>query len=297
MLGQRTLRETAILSFLAVVLACPSSAIAGRAAIRPDSQAVVGSEPIAAASEAINPNAVALIDDVEELLQPGRARGAYDRLVKLGAQAVPTIGRMMRGDNLRLVRAAMDLSERLGNEARQTTKDLAEAVADEKLGALRARAARILGGIGSKASEALPQLMSALNAPNRKVREAVAQAILDISTQSGRWGPELKQLLSARGRWREQAVTLLVNYGPLLHPALPFIARLVEQKPASAAEAATALIPAVLPALGRSSQAVGLLLNLAGVTEAPIGADDEALDEATVAADDAASFEDITAAE
>ncbi|HOY67933.1 MAG TPA: hypothetical protein PLP29_13680 [Candidatus Ozemobacteraceae bacterium] len=294
---RRGRRETALALIPAVFLAFASPVAGGKPAIRPDTVAVGGTDAQAVSSDTVNPDAIALIDEAEELLQPGKARGAFDRLTSLGAQAVPTIGRLMRGQNLRLVRAAMDLSERLGSEAREATQDLAAAVANEKLGALRGRAARILGGIGGKASGALPQLMGALNAPSRKVREAIAQAILDISSQSERWTPELKQLLSARGRWREQAVTVLVKYGPLLHPALPVIARLVEQKPSGAAEAATLLLPSVLPTLGRSSQAIGVLLNLAGVAEPEISADDEALDGATVAADDAASFEDIAAAE
>jgi len=281
---------------LASFLFAGSACQAKKSRINPNSEAV-SDGTIATGSRQINPDEVALIDDVENLLKPGEARSAYARLSKLGIGAIPAIRQMMKRQNLRLVRAALDLSEQIGSEAREARLDLAAVVSNPKLGALRTRAARILGNLGDKAGDALPQLMSAMNDPSRKVRDAVARALLDISSYGNQWGPALKQLLSAKGPWREQAVGLLVQYGPLLHPALPVIAKLIEQKPSNAGEAAALVLPQLIPGLGKFTQSADLLMTLTRSGEGEIGADDEALDEATVLADEASSFEDIAASE
>jgi len=281
---------------LVSVLFAGSACQAKKGRINPNTEAVSDGS-VATGPEQINPDEVALIDDVENLLKPREAHNAYARLSKLGSGAVPAIRQMMKRQNLRLVRAALDLSEQIGSEAREAQLDLAAVVSNPKLGALRARAARILGNLGETAAGALPQLMSAMDDPSRKVRDAVARALLDIASKGNQWGPALKQLLSAKGPWREQAVDLLVQYGPLLHPALPILAKLIEQKPSNAGETAALLLPQLIPGLGRFTQSADLLMSLARGGETEIGADDEALDEATVQADEAATFEDIAASE
>lgn len=287
-------------SFLISLMVPAAVFIAGSASaakphgIRPHAEAVFdGSQ--ATVSEPIGPDAIALIDDMDDLLTPEKAHGTFERLSRLGSMAVPSIRQMMKRQNLRLVRAGLDLSERIGAEARDARHDLADVVSDKKFGALRVRAARILGGLGDKASDALPQLMKTLDDPSAKVRDAVARALLDIASRGTRLSPALKELLGTRGRWREQAINLLVMYGPLLHPALPVLAKLVAQKPTNAGEATISLIPQLIPALGNVSKAAGILMSMAGRNDGEIGANDEALEEATMRADEAASFEDIGA--
>ncbi len=262
----------------------------------PNAVAVTGNVT-ATATDLPNPDAVALVEDVDRLLEPEKARGAFERLSRLGTRAVPVIREMMRRQNLRLVRAGLDLSERLGNEAREARSDLAAVVSDRKLGALRVRAARILGTLGGKATDALPQLAKSLGDPSARIREAVARAYLDIASQGDRWTPAVRQLLGAKGEWREQAVSMLVTYGPLIHPALPALAKLAENKPANAGEAAVILAPQLIPGLSGLAKAAGVFMGTQENSRNEIRADDEALDAATRKADEAASFEDIAASD
>lgn len=288
--------------FFAVALAatclflCTEPVHAQRRGPDPHAEAIADGAP-ATATDQLNPDAVALVEDLDNLLKPEKARGTFERLSRLGARAVPEIRQMMQRQNLRLVRAGLDLSERLGNGARDARHDLAAVVSDRKLGALRVRAARILGNLGSKASDALPQLAKSLGDPSARIRDAVARAYLDIASQGDRWTPAIKQLLGAKGRWREQAVSLLVTYGPLIHPALPVLAKLAEKKPANAGEAAAILVPQLLPGLSDLAKVAGVLANVRDGFQEEIAPDDAALDAATMKADEAASFEDIIASE
>ncbi|HOT26771.1 MAG TPA: HEAT repeat domain-containing protein [Candidatus Ozemobacteraceae bacterium] len=289
-------RLSAAIGCIALLFLCAPSLQAERRG--PDPNAVAVAESVAATgTDQLNPDAVALVEDVESLLEPEKARGTFDRLSRLGAGAVPAIREMMRRQNLRLVRAGLDLSERLGNGARDARADLAAVVSDRKLGALRVRAARILGTLGDKAADALPQLAKSLGDPSERVREAVARAYLDIASQSDRWTPAVRQLLGSKGRWREQAVSLLVTYGPLIHPALPALAKLAEKKPATAGEAAVILVPQLVPGLSGLAKAAGVFMSTPEGAHEKIGANDAARDAAARQADEAASFEDVAASD
>ncbi len=293
------LNRRIVVAMLAVafVLLCGLSSRAQRRGPDPNAVAVTAEGVPATATDRLNPDAVALVQDVDDLLEPGKARGTFERLSRLGAGAVPAIREMMRRQNLRLVRAGLDLTERLGNGAREARSDLAAIVSDRKLGALRVRAARILGTLGGKATDALPQLVKSLGDPSTRIREAVARAYLDIASQGDRWTPAIRQLLGTKGRWREQAVSLIVTYGPLIHPALPTLANLVERQPASAGEAAVFLVPQLVPGLSGLAKAAGVFMGAQEDARREIRADDEAFDAATRQADEAASFEDIAASD
>lgn len=280
---------------VASILFCDISVHAQGRGPDPNAEAVAANAQ-ATGSEQLNPDAVALIEDIDSLLEPEKARGTFDRLSRLGSRAVPVIRQMMRRQNLRLVRAGLDLSERLGNGARDARSDIAAIVSDRKLGALRVRAARILGGLGEKATDALPQLARSLGDPSARIREAVARAYLDIASQGDRWTPTIRHLLGTDGKWREQAVNLLVTYGPLIHPALPILATLAEKRPSNAGEAAVTLVPQLIPGLSELAKAARVITDMPAHTDEQLRSNDEAtLDAATRKADEAVSFEDIPA--
>jgi len=68
----------------------------------PNAVAVTGNVT-ATATDLPNPDAVALVEDVDRLLEPEKARGAFERLSRLGTRAVPVIREMMRLPEGRLI--------------------------------------------------------------------------------------------------------------------------------------------------------------------------------------------------
>ena len=80
-------------------------------------------------------------------------------------------------------------------------------------------------------------------------------------------------------------------------PALPALAKLAENKPANAGEAAVILAPQLIPGLSGLAKAAGVFMGTQENSRNEIRADDEALDAATRKADEAASFEDIAASD
>ncbi|MFZ2955411.1 MAG: HEAT repeat domain-containing protein [Candidatus Ozemobacteraceae bacterium] len=257
------------------------------------------------------------LDTVKGLLSKNTAKAAYDRLAAMGTNAIPDVRAMLSADNLRLVRAALDLAEKIrsssgsfdGAWAGDLGKDLMRILVNPRFGGLRVRATRLLGRFGPVVNGALPVLMNALSDPDRGLREASAEAALDVFLRG-------RQSLSNFGRSlsdpknpaRKLIITGLEQYGATLNPALPLVAAWAKKGHIDAGDVLALAIPKFLPGAGKlAGGAADLFAQLPELADMVaqdesdgIDPDAPAVEEDAAAADlaeRAASFEDIPAGE
>ncbi|RCK81040.1 MAG: hypothetical protein OZSIB_2417 [Candidatus Ozemobacter sibiricus] len=198
-------------------------------------------------------------DLVRGLLQPRGARAAFQRLQGLGREALPAVRAMLRGRNLRLVRAALDLADSLGEElgdrldqagelGQGLTQDLRAIVTDRRLGGLRRRAARLLGRVGGPLEQVLPALSAALRDPDLRLRLAAADSLLAWwARREGLW-PEIRAMLRQPGHpVRVVLAEVLGRLGPAAHPLWPLVAAWLRTGRLDPAAVVTHLLPVYLP--------------------------------------------------
>ncbi len=225
----------------------------------------------------------------------GRARSAFSKLLGMGKAAVPDIRGLLKRPNARLVRAALDLSEKLGPLARDTQDDLVGILKNPRWGSLRARAARILGGLGNQAFAAVPALIDSLKEPDLKIRQAVARALVSFIEQGKERIPGFRKFLEEkRIDWRNIAVESLVRFGPLLHPALPLVVKIVEKKSVDVSDLAISFGARLVPGI---EKLVPLGSLTASVSSEDSLANSPANDSEAEQAEEAVSFEDVPAGE
>jgi HEAT repeat protein len=240
-----------------------------------------------------------------ELLQPQQARASFQRLLNMGKDALPTVQEMLRGKNLRLVRAALDLCET--NEfVDEMAQDLFRVLRNRKLGGLRVRAARLLGKLGGPLETCIPSLVGILKDSNIQVRTAVAETLLELVSKKENLWPELwKQVRSPDSSLRKLMVTALAQGGRYAHPLLPVAVKYLQQGRVEPADLLAAVVPRFLPGaeefvkatISQGIQELALGDGIAPDAEAIDLADAEAEEGAADMADAAASFEDIPAGE
>ncbi len=198
-------------------------------------------------------------DLVRGLLQPRGARAAFQRLQGLGREALPAVRSMLRGRNLRLVRAALDLADDLGEDIGDRldqagglgaglTQDLRAIVADRRLGGLRRRAARLLGRVNAPLEQVLPALSAALRDPDLRLRLTAADSLLAWwARREGLW-PEVRAVLRQPGHpVRIVLAEILGRAGPLAHPLGPLVTTWVRTGHVEPAAVITSLLPRFLP--------------------------------------------------
>lgn len=246
---------------------------------------------------------------VNALLQAKGARQAYERLAKMGARAMPELRVLLNDKNLRLLRAGLDLAEKLQTPTGELAHDLGRVLLNPRLGSLRVRAARVLGRLGDVAKESLPALIAALGDKNGGVRLVAAEAFLDVICNGRKGLSNLgKALADKKSPLRKTLLDGIAAYGQTLHPAMPLVVAYARKGKIETGDVVGLVMPKLLPKL---------LPGLAGLfpedeplpdwalveaddEEPAIGPDSLAFDEEVAAAnkaDEALSFEDIPAGE
>lgn len=243
------------------------------------------------------------------LLKPKGAKQAYERLAKMGAKAVPELRVLLNDKNLRLLRAGLDLAEKLQTPTGELAQDLSRVLLNPRLGSLRVRAARVLGQLGDVAKDSLPALITALGDKNGGMRQVAAETVLDVILNGRKGLSNLgKSLADRKSPLRKALLEGVAAYGQTLHPALPLVVAYARKGKIETSDVVSLVMPKLLPKL---------LPGLTGLfpeeepmpewalveadEEIPaIGPDSVALEEEIAAAnkaDEALSFEDIPAGE
>jgi|GEM_PF-5707603 len=263
---------------------------------------------------AINKHDIDLASSTENIIQdlslPGKSREAFDKLTKLGHNAMPAIRRMLAsGRNLRLIRAALDLSETIGESTHEASKDIFAILRNRRLGALRIRAAKIIGGWGQCALPAIPVLFDCLKDPNKKFRTAIAESLLQIAEKSDAFLPEIKKMLFTKdSSVRNLLLEGLSKYGSTLHPVMPIVVAWLQGKQLKPVDLAENILPRLVPGVAALLPAFHVIISdpesETALADTPAVTDDEetdpdapAVENETELANEAASFEDIPVSE
>ncbi len=179
-----------------------------------------------------------------DLLSPRRAQQAFQELAARGKAAVPTLQSMLSGRNMRLIRAALDLSAKLDDPTDDLLRELTRIASVKRFGKLRLRAMRVLGAYGRSAGKALPTLTRLLLDANAEMRLAAAESIVDLFAGGAPKLPDvLKQLKDPRSPLRRTAVQLLQTAAPLAHPAAPLLYEYLETGSVRPTRALSLLLP------------------------------------------------------
>lgn len=179
-----------------------------------------------------------------DLLSPRRAQQAFQELAARGKAAVPTIRSMLSGRNMRLIRAALDLSAKLDDPTDDLLHELSRIASAKQFGKLRLRAMRVLGAYGHAAGKALPTLTRLLLDANAEMRLAAAETIVDLFAGGSPKMPDvIKQLKDPKSPIRRAAVQLLQTAAPLAHPAAPLLYEYLETGSVRPTRALSLLLP------------------------------------------------------
>ncbi|MBF0410582.1 MAG: HEAT repeat domain-containing protein [Candidatus Riflebacteria bacterium] len=271
-----------------------ASAEAATSAIDDVSDHFADSEAIEEIEKKARKKKASILKSVKELLNPEKAKKAFDQYYSMGLEKLPAVTEMLKNKNLRLIRAGLDLSATLQEPSENLLKEMVRILVNKKFGNLRLKAAQMLGSWGKLKGDALPALLSVLGDSSSNLRSIAAEALVECYSKDLKSISGLKKMLSDKNSpLRKTAVAALQNYGTALHPALPLLIAFSEKKKLDAQDILPILLPKVISALAFKNQKTFSLLQ-----EDEIGPDDEAIDDAIKAADSAAaadSFENIPA--
>ncbi|MBF0501101.1 MAG: HEAT repeat domain-containing protein [Candidatus Riflebacteria bacterium] len=219
-------------------------------------------------------HAASLNDTVKGLLSKKTAAYAYNKLASMGLKAVPGLQAMLSADNLRLIRAALDLAEKFsisdidGSTIRGLGQNIIRIIVNPRFGGLRVRAVQLLGRFGPAINNSLPVLVNALSDPNAGLRKAAAEAAFDVFLRGRLSLSGLEQSLKdPKNPTRKFIISGLEQYGAALHPALPLVAVFADKGSLDAADVMELAIPRLLP-IGRLGLLQGLFVHSkAGVAD------------------------------
>jgi HEAT repeat protein len=146
---------------------------------------------VGADADAVAPRLLPFLTDEDE----GVRSGAERSLAKFGAGVVPRLRAALTGHGAALRREAAGVLGRIGPDAKDAAKELAQALGD-KDPAVRRAAAEALGKIGPEAGpDALSALEAALKDADPEVRSQAALALGDVGPSAEDAAPDLLDAL------------------------------------------------------------------------------------------------------